>query len=150
MNKSTKALDTLEFCLKLAKANAALVRRLDGRLGTLHGIGFGDFMLLFALSQAPGARLRRVDLAGEMGLTASAVTRMLMPLERIGLVKRERDPRDARVGYAMLTESGRRILMESLVTAEVVSEDVLPHLRPADLQPLTEILVQIGGLASGH
>lgn len=31
-----------------------------------------------------------------MGLTASGVTRTLLPLEKIGLVGRESDPRDAR------------------------------------------------------
>lgn len=137
---------TLNFCLRLAKANAALVRRFDGRLGTLHGVGFGDFMLLFALSQAPGGRLRRIDLAGELGLTASAVTRMLIPLEKIGLVKRQRDPRDARVGYATLTESGRRILAEALVTAEAVSQEALPRQRVSELQPFSDVLAQISSI----
>ncbi|HLJ26817.1 MAG TPA: MarR family transcriptional regulator [Candidatus Angelobacter sp.] len=147
MNITTKLPShTLSFCLRLAKANAALVRRFDGRLGTLHGIGFGDFMVLLALSQAPGAKLRRIDLAGELGLTASAVTRTLIPLEKIGLVKRQHDPRDARVGYATLTESGRRILAESLASAEVVSQDALPRQHAAELQPLAEVLGQIGSL----
>jgi len=134
----------LSFCLRLAKATAAVARRFDGSLGTLHGIGFGDFMVLLALSQAPGAKLRRIDLAAELGLTASAVTRILIPLEKIGLVKRQRDPRDARVGYATLTESGRRILGESLVSAEAVSENALPRQHAADLKPLSELLAQIG------
>ena len=143
-NISTKPLShTLSFCLQLAKASAALSRRFDGRLGTVHGIGFGDFMLLFALSQAPAAKLRRIDLAGELGLTASAVTRTLIPLEKIGLVKRQRDPHDARVGFAMLTEAGQRILEESLVSAEVMSQDALPHLGAAKLQPLSEVLSRL-------
>ena len=146
MNTSIKsASQTLNFCLRLAKANATLIRRFDGRLGTLHGIGFADFMVLLALSRTPGTKLRRIDLAGELGLTASAVTRMLIPLERIGLVKRQRDPRDARVGYAMLTEAGKRVLSESLVSAEVVSQDVLPRERGNELQSLTEVLAQISG-----
>lgn len=136
---------TLGFCLRLAKASATLARRFDGRLGTLHGIGFGDFMVLFALSQAPGTKLRRIDLAAELGLTASAVTRMLIPLEKIGLVKRQRDPRDARVGYAMLTETGRRVLAESLVSAEAMSQEALPRHRVSELQPLSDLLAQIGG-----
>lgn len=145
MNISNKSVSqALSFCLRLAKANAALIRRFDGRLGTMHGIGFGDFTVLLALSQAPGARLRRIDLAGELGLTASAVTRILIPLEKIGLVKRQRDPRDARVGYATLTESGKRILAESLVSAEVISQDELPRQRGAELQALSEVLAHIG------
>ena len=118
---------SLDFCLRLAKAYAALVRRFDGRLGTLHGLSFGDFMLLLNLGRAPGGKLRRVDLADKLGLTASAVTRALIPLERIGLVTRQRDLRDARVGYAVLTKAGQRVLQESMGSAEVVSEDAIPE-----------------------
>ena len=89
---------SLDLCLDLAKAYATLVRRLDGRLGSLHGLSFGDFAMLLHLSQAPGGKLRRVHLAEQLGLTPSAVTRALIPLEKIGLVTREPDKHDARVG----------------------------------------------------
>jgi len=136
---------SLDFCLRLAKAYAALVRRFDGRLGTLHGLSLGDFILLLNLSHAPGGKLRRVDLADKLGLTASAVTRALIPLERIGLVTRQRDLRDARVGYAVLTKSGQRVLQESMSSAEVVSEDVVPERNHTQLRSLSELLLQIGG-----
>jgi len=125
----------LDACLDLAKAYATLVRQLDGRLGGLHGLSFGDFALLLRLSEAPGGRLRRVDLAGRLGLTPSAVTRSLIPLEKIGLVKRERDQRDARVGYASLTRAGARLLDEATESAEAVSQEVM-DLDPAQLQAL--------------
>ena len=115
----------LAVCLDLARAYASLVRRLDGRLGGLHGLSFGDFAMLLRLSEAPGGRLRRVDLAAQLGLTPSAVTRSLIPLEKIGLVKRERDARDARVGYASLTKAGERVLREATESAEEVSGEVL-------------------------
>jgi predicted transcriptional regulator len=88
---------SLEFTLRLARAQATLVRRLDQVLGGYHGISFNDFMLLHYLNRAPGGRLRRVDLAERLALTASGVTRSLLPLEKIGLVERQQDPRDARV-----------------------------------------------------
>jgi DNA-binding MarR family transcriptional regulator len=135
----------LDFCLQLARAHAALVRGFDGRLGTMHGLSFGDFAMLLELSRAPGGKLRRIDLADQLGLTASAVTRALIPLEKIGLVKRERDLRDARVGYAVLTKSGHRVLQESLSSAEVISEDVVPVVGVAELDRLSKLLVQIGG-----
>ena len=50
---------SLEFALRLARAQATLVRRLDQVLGGYHGISFGDFMLLHYLNRAPGGRLRR-------------------------------------------------------------------------------------------
>jgi DNA-binding MarR family transcriptional regulator len=141
-NSSTKSLD---FCLRVAKANAALVRRFDGRLGTLHGLSFGDFILLLHLSRAPGAKLRRVDLADKLGITASAVTRALIPLEKIGLVSRQRDLHDARVGYAALTKSGHRVLQESMVSAELVSEEVVHAKNESELGRLSELLVQMAG-----
>jgi len=116
----------LEFCLSLAKVHARLARRFDGRLGSWHGISFADFILLLQLSRAPGSRLRRVDLATELGLTGSAVTRALIPLEKIGLVRREPDPRDARVGYAVLSRSGQRVVREALESAEMISQEAIP------------------------
>lgn len=117
----------LEFCLSLIRGYAALSRRFDGRLGSWHGISFADFAILLQLRQAPDGRLRRVDLAGQLGLTASAVTRALIPLEKIGLVSRETDPNDGRVGYATLRAAGRRILDEALESAELISREVLPE-----------------------
>jgi DNA-binding MarR family transcriptional regulator len=134
----------LDFCLRLAKAHAELVRQFDRRLGTMHGLSLGDFILLLNLSCAPGGKLRRVDLAEKLGLTASAVTRALIPLERIGLVTRQRDLRDARIGYAVLTKTGQRVLQESTTSAEIVSEDVVPK-NHAELRSLSELLLQIGG-----
>ena len=75
--------ESLGFCLALARTYATLSRQFDGRLGGLHGLSFGDFTLLLQLCRAPGGRLRRVDLAQALGLTASAVTRALIPLEKI-------------------------------------------------------------------
>jgi len=117
--------EQLTFCLALVRAYAALSRRFDGRLGTWHGISFGDFTILLALSGAPGARLRRVDLADQLGVTASGVTRALIPLEKIGLVSRKPDPNDARVGFATLTAAGRRILEEALESAELISSEIV-------------------------
>src|SRR5215475_15550754 len=136
---------SLDFCLRLAKAHAALVRRFDRRLGMFHGLSFGDFILLLNLSRAPGGKLRRIDLAEKLGLSASAVTRSLIPLERIGLVTRQRDLRDARVGYAALTKAGQRVLQESTSSAELVSAELIPQKSKAELSSLSELLLQIGG-----
>ena len=44
-----------DFCLRLARANAVLVRRFDNALGSQHGISFSDFQLLNHLARPPGA-----------------------------------------------------------------------------------------------
>ncbi len=117
--------ESLSLCIALFRAQAVLSRRFDGRLGPFHGLSFGDFIVLLHVSRADDGRLRRVDLARELGLTASAVTRILIPLEKIGLVSRQTDERDGRVGYAVLTKRGREILREALESAELISEEVV-------------------------
>jgi DNA-binding MarR family transcriptional regulator len=134
----------LEFCLRLAKAHAAVVRRFDRRLGAFHGIGFGDFVVLWHLGNEPQGKLRGVDLAEKVGLTASAVTRILIPLEKIGLVARQPDPRDARVSYAALTAAGRRILKESVETAELIAQDAIGADPVPRLAAASEVLARLG------
>ncbi|MER5468169.1 MarR family transcriptional regulator [Streptomyces sp. NPDC002685] len=137
----------LDATLRLVRAQAALVKRFDASLGGLHGVSLADFTMLLRLSQAPGDRMRRVDLADALGLTASGVTRGLVPLERIGLVSRDADARDARVAYAALTETGRERLADMLVTAEHVAEEIFaePPWTKEETAQLAVLLGRLGG-----
>ncbi|MFI9808108.1 MarR family winged helix-turn-helix transcriptional regulator [Streptomyces sp. NPDC052301] len=139
--------EALDASLRLMRAQAALVRRFDARLSGLHGVSLADFTLLLRLSQAPGGRMRRVDLAETLGLTASGVTRGLAPLERIGLVSREPDARDARVAYASLTGTGRELLREMLTTAEETAAELFaaPGWSTQDITGLASLLSRLGG-----
>ncbi|MFC0252629.1 MarR family winged helix-turn-helix transcriptional regulator [Massilia consociata] len=139
---------TSEFCLRMARAWATLSRRLDSSLGSLHGISFGDFQLLLNLQRAPGGRLRRVDLADKLGLTASGVTRSLLPLEKIGLVGRQSDPRDARVGYAIITPAGSELVMNASLVVHNVSRNVLGAPSRAQIEATSSLLAQLAGTAS--
>jgi DNA-binding MarR family transcriptional regulator len=133
--------DRFEACVQVLRTNGAVARRFERALGGLHGLSLGDLVLLHELGLAPGGRLRRVELADRLSLSPSGVTRALIPLERIGLVSREREPRDARVGYAALTETGRTKLADALATAEAVGEDLFagPGRMP-ELEALAQAL----------
>ncbi len=135
----------LAFCLRLARAQATVVRRLDTVLGGHHGLSFGDFMLLHHLSKAPGGRLRRVDLAERQGLTASGVTRTLLPMEKTGLIARLADERDARVGFAAITPAGHELLDHALLTARETCTELLRHAPADQLDALTGVLGNIIG-----
>jgi DNA-binding MarR family transcriptional regulator len=132
----------LTLCLELAKAHATMVRRIDGRLGALHGLSFSDFAILRHLSQAAGGRLRRVDLADQLGLTPAAVTRALIPLEKIGLIKREMDKNDARVGFASLSKTGARVLEEATESADEISRETF-SLDAAQLAELSRLFEKL-------
>ncbi|MER5857961.1 MarR family transcriptional regulator [Streptomyces sp900105245] len=145
--------DALDAALRLVRAQATLVRRFDARLSGLHGVSLADFTLLLRLGEAPGGRMRRVDLAEALGLTASGVTRGLAPLERIGLVTREPDARDARVAYASLTGTGRQRLREMAATAEETAGELFagPAWGGDDLALLSGLLTRLGGTGlAGH
>jgi DNA-binding MarR family transcriptional regulator len=140
---TTRAGAALAFCLSLGRAYAVLGRRFDGRLGSWHGISLADLAMLYELHRAPGGRLRRVDLAERLGLTASAVTRALIPLEKIGMVTRKTDASDARVSLATLTASGKRVLEEALESADAIGREILPE-DAAALDDLGRVLDRIG------
>ena len=137
---------SLAFCLRLTRAYATVTRRLDNALSSLHGLSFGDFLILHHLERALGGKLRRIDLAERLGLTASGVTRSLLPLEKLGLVDRQSDPRDARVGLALLTDAGRQLLNYAKVSIEPVALEVLQDSPSDQLEALSQLLARLGGI----
>ena len=89
------------------RAHAAVVRELSSELVAAHGLTINDYEVLLHLSRAEGNRMRRVDLAQEVLLTPSGITRLLEGLERAGFVERVACKEDLRVSYAQLTPAGR-------------------------------------------
>jgi DNA-binding MarR family transcriptional regulator len=94
--------------VRFLRAHAALTRELSARLEALHELTLSDFDVLMQLYFAEGRRMRRIDLARSVLLTASGITRLLDGLESCGLVAKERCDSDARVAYAVLTKAGVR------------------------------------------
>ena len=92
--------------VRFLRAHAALTRELSARLEALHELTLSDFDVLMQLYFAEGRRMRRIDLARSVLLTASGITRLLDGLECCGLVAKERCASDARVTYAVLTKAG--------------------------------------------
>jgi DNA-binding MarR family transcriptional regulator len=96
----------LHAWIRFLRAHAAITRELSARLETQHGLTLSDYDVLVQLYYAPQQKMRRVDIARTVLLTASGVTRLLDGLERSGFVAKERCSSDARVTYAVLTEDG--------------------------------------------
>lgn len=142
----TDSISAVDFCLRLARANAVLIRRFDAALGGHHGISFADFQILNHLNNAPEGKLRRVDLAERVGLSASGVTRALLPLEKIGLVTRQSDPRDARVGLALITDTGRELATNATDVVTAISRDLTRSAPPSQLAGLAAMLGTMAGI----
>jgi DNA-binding MarR family transcriptional regulator len=122
----------LEEFLGIRRAVALWENRADAELGAIHGLGLSDFAALHALADAAGGRLRRVDLARRLALTPSAVTRLLGPLERRGIVAREEGGHDARATFAVLTRSGKNLAKDASATVEGIASSILGSLPERD------------------
>lgn len=76
-----------------------------------HGLTNGDYEVLVRLSEADDRRLRMSDLAEQLRLSPSGITRRLDGLVRAGWVERTACEGDRRVMYAHLTNAGMRKLV---------------------------------------
>jgi len=103
----------LEAFASLLRSHSALTRALNAQLVGDHGLTINDYEVMLLLARAPERRLRRVDLAASVLLTASGITRLLDGLERAGYVNKARCETDARVTYAVLTDEGLEKLREA-------------------------------------
>jgi DNA-binding MarR family transcriptional regulator len=127
----------LKFFITLAQAHAKINQIFDRHL--VGGLGFNDLIILYHLGQAPEEKMRRIDLAEKVGVTPSGITRMLLPMEKLGMIKREAEARDARVSYVKLAPGGKRLLEETLEEAEIVSEELMPSTKLDKMKEISEI-----------
>jgi DNA-binding MarR family transcriptional regulator len=132
---------TLNAVLRLIRAQSHLQNRFAAELGGVHGLSVNELMVLMQLDQAAGGRLRRVDLAERLDLSQSSVTRMVAPMEKLGWVSRGDDPRDARVGYVVLTAAGRRLARDGAKTLGTQSAALFgDHWTEKELETLARLL----------
>lgn len=137
--------------ISLLRAHASATRRLNAQLSTEHGLTISDFEVLLRLARAPDRRMRRVDLAEEVLLTASGITRLLDGLERQGLVERASCSADRRVVYAVITDDGlaklRRAASSHFAQVEELFGD---RYDESELTALDSLLARLGGASPGE
>ncbi len=133
----------LKLFLNLTMIQTITAKRFDAKLQN-HGISLNEFMILHHLANAQDEKLRRTDVAEKVGLTASGITRMLSPLEKLGYVKREANSRDARVSYVKLANAGKKIYLEAIATAEATTEQIMAPVKTRKLDDLQKMLSELG------
>ncbi len=132
----------LLFLININKLQSVVSRKFDSL--SVHGLGFNDFVILYVLNSSSESRMRRIDLAEKTGLTASGITRLLNPLEKIGLVAREANKRDARVSYVVITPTGKKIFEEARLNAEHITKEILSSKKGKSLKMINELLYDLG------
>jgi DNA-binding MarR family transcriptional regulator len=103
----------VEVFVRLLRGHAAVTREMNAQLVSDHGLTINDYEALLHLARADERRMRRVDLAERLILTASGVTRLLDGLEQAGYVDRDSCESDRRVTYAVLSDAGLAKLREA-------------------------------------
>ena len=88
------------------EASAGLQKTLERRLNQECGLSVQWFEVLLRLARSPEQRLRMCDLAAQVAMSPSGLTRAIDRLEAEGLVAREHCPTDRRVAWAQLTPAG--------------------------------------------
>ena len=138
---------SLASVLALLRSHARIEEQFGNGLGSIHGLALKELLLLMHLERAPKTRLSRIDLARRLHVSASTVTRMTLPLEKLGMVGRQSDARDARLAYVVLTPAGQRLVTDARATLERMAGDLFKdRWSKQEIATLAELL---GRLTAG-
>ena len=96
--------------------------------------------MLATIEESPAGRLRMSELAANVLLSPSRLTRLVQRLERDRLVARDADEFDARVIWASLTSLGIRQFRQAQVTHhQIVRAQFLSRLSTPELRLLARV-----------
>ncbi|MGV9310772.1 MarR family winged helix-turn-helix transcriptional regulator [Streptomyces sp. NPDC003691] len=119
------------------RMQARLTGRLARELQNETGLSAGDYAVLVSLTDAPGDRLRVLELARVMEWEKSRLSHRIGRLAERGLIERRGCEGDARGTFVVLTEHGREA-MERAAPGHVatVRRLVLSALSPEEVRML--------------
>ncbi|WP_438862282.1 MarR family winged helix-turn-helix transcriptional regulator [Neptunicella sp.] len=134
----------MQLLIQLYKAQSDLLKPIESSLSA-HGINYTELLVMYQLSLAPHLTMRRIELANAVSLSASGVTRLLLPMEKIKLVEKQQNSRDARVSLVKLTPTGQQVLTEALESFKQSAQSATQTLDTAQLEQCLQLLKQLQG-----
>ncbi|WNS80691.1 MarR family transcriptional regulator [Domibacillus sp. DTU_2020_1001157_1_SI_ALB_TIR_016] len=104
--------------LALTRMQAAVAQNLEGALQQEHGLSLNECYVLLFLSEAPEKKLKLYQLQEMVGLSQSALSRLVNRLEEKNcqVLRRHSCEDDRRAIYASLTKEGEEKLEKVLNT----------------------------------
>jgi DNA-binding MarR family transcriptional regulator len=132
----------LDFIFGLSSLYTKVFKAIDRRL-SIHGVTFTEFFVMHELYNAPTKTMRRIDIAESVGMSASGVTRVLNPMEKLKIVGKEANVRDARVSLVKLTDAGAELFENALKTVEETAEELFGTLDIDNIEAFLNILNKI-------
>lgn len=127
------------------RAHAAAVGRIEREMAASEPeLPLTWYDVLVALVSAPERRLRLRELANEVLLSRSGLTRLVDRLEAAGLLRREPDPADRRGAFAVLTDAGYEALRRTWpLYARGIQEQFARHLEGGEAAILARALQRV-------
>lgn len=98
----------------LLEAHSAVRTQVERDLETATGFPVTWFEVLLRLARSPQRRLRMAELARQIGLSTSGLTRLIDRVEEAGYVERASCPSDRRGAEAVLTAKGAKALRDAV------------------------------------
>jgi DNA-binding MarR family transcriptional regulator len=135
--------DHLRAWRAFLRAHSAMLRRISLDLADADLPPLTWYDVLAVLRDAPQARLRQVDVADQLLLSTSGLSRLLDRIEDAGLVRRVQCPGDRRSLHLELTDEGAEMLERMWpVYARGIAEEFLPALgrNPAEIADAMETI----------
>lgn len=108
---------------ELLDRHAVVSCALEKAMQDQHGIGLSEFETLDRIVDANCGKYRMADLAGDIHLSQSALSRAITRLEKDGLVSRSTCDDDRRAIFVCLTDRGRKVYDDALPTHRAVLSD---------------------------
>jgi DNA-binding MarR family transcriptional regulator len=123
----------------------SILRRSDTNRADTNDLTLAQLsILLTLLEQGP---IRMTDLAAHERVRTPTTTVAIRRLEKLGLVKRSRDPSDLRAVLVEITPEGLAQHQEALAVRRAFLATLLTKLGPEDLETLTKALVPLERIA---
>ena len=130
------------------EAHAAVTDLLERELEQERGLPLSKFEVLLKLAEAPGGRMRMLELAQSVLLSKSGLSRLVDRMEEAELVRRERCPSDRRGAFAVITDEGRRVLRRAApVHLRGIQEHFACHLDDHEARALISVLGKVNAAA---
>lgn len=136
--------DEVEAWEGLLYVYVSVMRELESRFPREAGLSLRDFDVLATVAESPGRSLRMSDLARNVILSPSRLTRLVQKVEERGLVSREPDATDGRAVTVRLTSEGRlRHRAATRIHDEVIRARFLGRIDDGELEHLGALWRQV-------
>ena len=130
----------LEAWRRLQLMQLQLTAALSRELADASGLSYQDYLVLAALTDRPGGRMRAFELGRELGWEKSRLSHHVARMVERGLVRREKCETDQRGAFVVVTKLGRKAIEAAAPQhVEGVRRHFIDLLSPTELKTLSTV-----------